>query len=68
MYTCFIAWRGVCCLKIEHTVIMFYVLPYKSIVKRTMSDQRLAELQALIALRKGHDIPVGHGLIDPWRM
>jgi len=33
-----------------------------------MSDQRLAELQALIALRKGHDIPVGHGLIDPWRM
>ena len=33
-----------------------------------MSDQRLAELQALIALSKGQGIPIGHGQIDPWRM
>ncbi|WAR02381.1 hypothetical protein MAR_008939 [Mya arenaria] len=36
--------------------------------KRTMSDQRLAELQALIALGNGQYTPVGHGQIDPWRM
>lgn len=36
--------------------------------KRTMSDQRLAELQALIALSRGQGIPIGHGHIDPWRI
>ncbi|XP_045176830.2 uncharacterized protein LOC123537243 [Mercenaria mercenaria] len=39
---------------------------FERMVKRTMSDQRLAELQALIALSRGQGIPVGHGQIDPW--
>ncbi|XP_052286595.1 uncharacterized protein LOC127882154 isoform X2 [Dreissena polymorpha] len=41
---------------------------FESMEKRTMSDQRLAELQALIALSKGHGIPIAHGQIDPWRI
>ncbi|XP_060557091.1 uncharacterized protein LOC132717613 isoform X1 [Ruditapes philippinarum] len=38
---------------------------FESMVKRTMSDQRIAEIQALIALNRGLGVPVGHGLFDP---
>ncbi|XP_052801870.1 uncharacterized protein LOC128232393 [Mya arenaria] len=41
---------------------------FERLEKRTMSDQRLAELQALIALGNGQYTPVGHGQIDPWRI
>ena len=34
--------------------------------KRAASDQRIAELQALIALSKGAHGTLGHGQVDPF--
>ncbi|OWF54316.1 hypothetical protein KP79_PYT00350 [Mizuhopecten yessoensis] len=35
------------------------------LIKRTSSDQRIAELMALIALSRGGGGMIGHGRIDP---